>query len=111
MVSQAFRVAEALAGRGITAGIIDIYRLKPVNEEKLLALIGQSKKLVTLEEHTIVGGLGSAISEILTDNGKLLPLKRIALNIKDCAGYGDRQWMHEFFGLDVDGILKQIPDI
>ena len=50
MVPQAFKIAEALAGQGVAAGIIDIYRLKPLNEELLLRLIGAVNRIVTLEE-------------------------------------------------------------
>lgn len=108
MVQQAFRVVEELAKHSVDAGIVDIYRLKPINEELLLTFIGQSNRIVTLEEHSLVGGIGSAVSEILVDNGKPLPLKRIALTEKKCVGYGDREWTHSFYGLDVNSIVKTI---
>ena len=110
MVQQAFRVAEELARHSIDAGIVDIYRLKPINEELLLNFTGQSSRIVTLEEHTLVGGIGSAIGEILADRGKTLPVKRIALAEKNCVGYGDREWMHSFYGLDVSSITQTILD-
>lgn len=110
MVQQAFRVADKLAKHSTDAGIVDIYRLKPINEELLLTFIGQSNRVVTLEEHSLVGGIGSAISEILFDREKTLPVKRIALAEKNCVGYGDREWMHSFYGLDVDSITQTILD-
>jgi transketolase len=110
MVPQAFRVAEELARNSINAGIIDVYRLKPINEKLLLSFLEQSKRVVTLEEHSIVGGLGSAVSEILADYGKSLPMKRIAISEKSCPGYGDREWMHKFYGLDVNSITRTIQE-
>ena len=108
MVHQAFKVADELAKHSIDAGIIDVYRIKPINDELLLASIEQSNRIVTLEEHSIIGGIGSAISEILVDRGKALPMKRIAIADKNCVGYGDRDWMHSCYGLDVNSITKTI---
>ena len=110
MVPQAFKVVEELAMHSVDAGIIDIYRLKPINEELLLTFIGQSDRIVTLEEHSLIGGIGSAVSEILVDNRKAIPVKRIALSEKNCLGYGDREWMHSFYGLDVKSIVKTVLD-
>jgi len=110
MVHQAFRVTDELAKHSIDAGIIDLYRIRLVNEELLLAFIEKSDRIVTLEEHSIIGGIGSIISEILVDKEKVLPLKRIAIADKNCGGYGDREWMHSFYGLDVNSITKTILD-
>lgn len=108
MVHQAFKVADELAKHCIDAGIIDLYRIKPINEELLLAFIEQSNRIITLEEHSIIGGIGSAISEILVDKGKSLPMKRIGIADKYCGGYGDREWMHTYYGLDIQNIYKTI---
>lgn len=108
MVHQAFKVTDELAKHSIDAGIIDLYRIKPINKELLLSIIKKSNRIVTLEEHSIIGGIGSAISEILVDNRKTLPMKRIAIADKNCVGYGDREWMHSFYGLDVNSITKTI---
>jgi len=108
MVCQAFKVIDELAKHSIDAGIIDLYRVKPINEELLLTFIEQSNRIVTLEEHSIIGGIGSAICEILVDNEKPHHLKRIAIADKNCVGYGDREWMHSFYGLDVNSITKAI---
>lgn len=107
---QAFKVVDELAKHSIDAGIIDLYRIKPINEELLLSFIESSNRIITLEEHSIIGGIGSAMCEILVDSGKVLPLKRIAIADKNCVGYGDREWMHSFYGLDVNSITKTILD-
>jgi len=108
MVHQAFKITDDLAKNSIDAGIIDIYRIKPINKELLLAFIEQSNRIITVEEHSIIGGIGSAISEILIDNGKAIPVKRIAIQDKNCVGYGDRDWMHSFYKLDVNSITQTI---
>lgn len=108
MVHQAFKVAEELAKHSIDAGIVDLYRLKPVNQELLLEVIGQSKPVVTLEENLISGGIGSIVAEILVDNGKTVPLKRIATQDQYCFKYGGREGLYTFLGLDVDNVTKTI---
>lgn len=108
MVHQALKIADELAKCSMDAGVIDVYRLKPMNENLFISYIEKTNRVVTLEEHSIVGGLGSAVSEILCDRGKFLPLKRIAITEKSCVGYGDREWMHAYYGLDIQSICKTI---
>jgi transketolase len=108
MVHQAFKVAEELAKHSIDAGIIDLYRIKPVNQELLLKLIGDTGKVVTLEENLINGGIGSVVAEILVDSGKTVPLKRIAIPDQYCFEYGGRHYLHAATGLDVDSVTRTI---
>lgn len=108
MVHQAFKVAEKLSEHSIDVGIIDLYRLKPINKEMLLDLVGRSIPIVTIEEHSIVGGIGSAVCEILTDAGIDVPVKRIGIPEVPCRGYGSREWMHLFYGLDTVALHNSI---
>ena len=108
MAHQALKVAEELNNRLVSTGVVDLYRIKPLNKEKLLKIIDNSKRLVTLEENTIIGGIGSAVSELLSDNGKTIPLKRIALPDQHCFESGDRESLLAFYNLDINGIIKTI---
>ncbi len=108
MVHKAFKVVDELAKHSIDAGIVDLYRIKPINEDMLLAVIEQSKRIVTLEENSIIGGIGSIVSEILVDNGKTLPFKRIAVPDEYYFENGDREWIHTSCALDVDSVAKRI---
>lgn len=106
MVHQSFRVADKLAQYSIDTGIIDLYRIKPINEDLFLTVVKKVKRIATLEEHSIVGGIGSAVSEILADRSMALPLKRIGIADKYYSGYGDREWMRKEYGLDIENICK-----
>jgi transketolase C-terminal domain/subunit len=108
MVHRALKVAAELSKHSIDAGVVDIYRIKPLNEDLLLDIVSQANRAVTIEEHSLAGGIGSAVSEMLVDNGKNLPLKRIAIADGYCTGYGDRDWMHTQYGLDADSITKTV---
>lgn len=82
MVGQALGVADALAEYSIRVGVVDVYRLKPANKNLLVEVIQNSKRVATLEEHTVLGGLGSIVCETLADYGVLLPTKRFGIDDK-----------------------------
>lgn len=110
MVHKALEVAEILLARSISAGVIDLYRIKPLNIEALLKFIGKSRLIVTLEENTIIGGIGSMVSEVLSDNIKFIPLRRIAIPDQHCFKAGDRESLHTLYNLDIESIVKNILD-
>lgn len=108
MVHRAFEVSSRLAEHSIDAGVIELYRLKPINERLLLKNVEQSKRIATLEEHFIIGGIGSAVAEILTDHGKTTPLKRIGIRDKYYYAYGGRNNILSVCGLDTPTVTRTI---
>lgn len=110
MVHYALKVADELSKHSVDAGVIDLYRIKPVNSGSLLSVIGQAQRLVTLEESSIIGGLGSLVAELLMDAGKAIPLKRLAALDQHVYKYGLREWLHSEYGLDVMSLTKRILD-
>jgi len=107
MVHRVLEVADDLSQYSIDAGVIDLYRLKPVSVEALLGIIAEPKGLVTVEEHLLNGGLGSIIAEILADCGKQLPLKRIGIEDRYYYAY-TRSHIHSLCKLDKDSIVKTV---
>lgn len=108
MVHKALMVANELNNHSVSTGVVDLYRIKPLNVEKLLNIIGNYRRIITLEENSIVGGIGSIISEILNDRQKYTPLKRIAIPEQHCFEAGDREDLHEIYGLDINSIVRNI---
>lgn len=108
MVHRAFEVSDKLAEQSVNAGVVDLYRLKPINEELLLQNIEQSERVVTLEEHLLNGGMGSSVAEVLVDNGKTIPLKRFGIRDKYYYAYGGRNNIQSLCGLDADSITQAI---
>ncbi|HLD82880.1 MAG TPA: transketolase C-terminal domain-containing protein, partial [Candidatus Omnitrophota bacterium] len=110
MAHRALEVASALNKYSIDAGVVDLFRIKPVNEKLLLGIVNSYEAILTLEEHLIAGGLGSLVSEILSDNGMSLPLRRLGIPDKYYFDYGGRDYLHELCQIDaksvVDNILK-----
>jgi len=108
MIHQSIKITEILSNSSISAGAIDLYRIKPLNVELLLKLINKTKHIVTLEENAITGGIGSAVSEVLSDSKSTIPLKRIAIPDEHCFKSGNRESLHATYNLDAKSVAKII---
>ena len=108
MVHQAMAAAERLASAGISARVVDLYRVKPFAAAELLALLSDGDKVVSLEENSGVGGIGSLLAESLADAGRAVRLKRIAFPDEHCYEACSREDIHAIYDLDVDGITRTI---
>ena len=97
-VNEAVEAAKLLAADGIDAEVINIHTIKPQDEDQVIATAQKTGKVVTIKEHSVIGGLGSAISEILTNK---FPAKLVRLGINDCFGMsGKAEELVEYFGID-----------
>lgn len=110
MVHQALQVAEALEKNGVQTGVLDLFRLKPINRSLLARHLNGVPRIVTLEEHLLAGGLGSIIAEWLVDEGLHTRLLRIGQEDRFVFDYGGREAIWEKYGLDVPSILKRIQN-
>ena len=110
MVDQAILVAKHLEKAGIRTGIVDLYRLKPVNTELLIESIRDSKLIVTLEEHSIHGGLGSIVCETLAQNDVLIPIKIIGIPDTFRREANDRERMRVLDKIDVHSVITAVTE-
>jgi len=111
MVHTAIDIAEKLKKQNLSVGVLDVYTI-PINTSLLIQKIGKAKRIITLEEHFLPGGLGSAVCEILNDFGILIPVKRIGLSIEKayCYEYGGREEIRRYYGIGREELLKQVVD-
>jgi transketolase len=102
MVSKAIEISSILNKQGIGVGVIDVYRLKPVNKKLLLKLIFGSKRVITLEEHSVIGGLGSIVAETMS-------LAK-AYGIPDVYHFeaGSREYLQKLDGINTEAIIHAI---
>lgn len=106
MVSQALKVANELAQKEIEAEVINVHTIKPLNKEEIFVSIRGKKLYVTIEEHTIIGGLSSAIAEAVAGE-QCCP--GLLLGIPDCfLNAGSYEYLLQQCGLTVDQILSRI---
>jgi 1-deoxy-D-xylulose-5-phosphate synthase len=107
MVAVAQEAAEVLEADGVSASVINARWIKPVDGNAILGAASAHRLLVTLEESTCMGGYGSAVCEVLADEGVLIPVERIA--IPDCfVPHGAMPLLLEDLGLTPDGVASRV---
>lgn len=105
---QAMEAAEMLAWQGIEASVFSVHTLKPFDTEGLLQAAKKYPLLCTVEEHSVIGGLGSLVSENLAENGCGNRLVRVGFEDCFAKGYGNRQQVLAANDLDGNGIYQRI---
>ncbi len=105
-VSGALEAAEKLAADGINARVINIHTIKPIDEELIIKAAQETGKIVTVEEHSVIGGLGGAVAEVLSEK---CPTKMLRIGMEDVFGEsGPAVQLLEKYGLDAEGIYKKV---
>lgn len=109
MVQKAIEASETLLEEGIRARVINMASIKPIDQEIIIKAAKETKGIVTVEEHSIIGGLGSAVSEVVGENYPTI-VKRIGT--KDTFGEsGDGFELLDKYGLNVENIIKKVKEI
>ena len=105
-VSESLAAADILAEYGVEAQVINIHTIKPLDEELIISAAQKTKRIFTVEEHSVIGGLGSAVADVLSEN---CPTKLTKLGIKDKYGHSGsaKALLHEV-GLDAEGIANSV---
>ena len=107
-VSSALEAAEILAADGIDATIINIHTIKPLDEELIVAAAKETGKVVTVEEHSVIGGLGSAVCDALAEKCPV-PVKKIG--VQDVFGEsGPAVALLAKYKLDGEGVYEQVKE-
>lgn len=104
MTSRALSIVDELEKQQIDAGLVDLYRIKPVNTVKLIEILKSSTRIVTLEENTVIGGIGSIVREILADNEIFVPVKVFGIPDKYTMEVGSRDMLCSLDGIDVSTV-------
>lgn len=106
VVPEAIKAKEELEKKGINIRVVDIHTIKPIDKELIIKCAKETKKLVSIEDHNIIGGLGSAISEVLTEE---YPAKLIRMGMKDRFGEsGPAKELLRYFGLTSEDIIAVV---
>ena len=107
-VSEAALAAKQLEAEGIDARVINIHTIKPIDKDIIIKAAAETGLIVTVEEHSVIGGLGSAVADVVTEN-KPVPVVKIGVN--DQYGYsGPAVDLLKEFGLCADNIAATVKD-
>lgn len=105
-VAEAIKAKEELEKQGINIRVIDVHTIKPIDEEMIIKCAKETKKLISVEDHNIIGGLGSSICEVLCEK---CPTNLTRLGIKDTFGKsGKAEELMKYFGIDKDSIIEAV---
>lgn len=105
-VAETLAAAEMLAADGIDAKVINIHTIKPLDEELVIAAAKETGKVVTVEEHSVIGGLGSAVADVLAEKA---PTKMLKIGVNDTFGEsGPAVALIKKYGLDAESIYEKV---
>ena len=105
-VAEAIDAQKILKEQGIDVRVVDIHTIKPIDKELIIKCAKETKKLISVEDHSVIGGLGTAISEILTDN---YPKKLVRMGIDDTFGRSGRaEDLMKYYGIDKNAIVEEL---
>ena len=104
-VEQAIKAQEELKKQNIEVRVVDIHTIKPIDKEMIVKCAKETEKLMSIEDHSVIGGLGSAISEVLTEE---YPVRLDRMGIKDTFGKsGKAEELMEYFEITAKDIVKK----
>ncbi len=104
VVPEAIKAKEELAKKGIDIRVVDMHTIKPIDKELIVKCAKETKKIVTIEDHSIIGGLGSAVCEVLSAE---YPTKVTRMGVKDTFGKsGKAEELLAYFGLTARNIVE-----
>ena len=105
-VSEAIRTQEILENKGIKVRVVDIHTVKPIDKDMVIKCAKETKNLISVEDHNVIGGLGSAISEVLTEE---YPVKLVRMGINDTFGKsGKAIELMQYFGITAENIVEKV---
>jgi transketolase len=110
MVDQALDAAETLALERVSARVVDMHTVKPLDEKLVLRCARETNVVVTMEEHSVIGGLGSAVSEVLAESGSGVHFKRMGVQDVFCES-GEPEELFEKYGLSSGALVKMVKKL
>ncbi len=112
LLETALHVAEQLAKEGVQTRVLSMHTVKPLDTEAVIAATRETRAIVTLEEHSVIGGLGSAVAEVLAESHELrVPFKRLGLPSAFSSHVGSQEYLRAAYGLSEDGIIQSLKPI
>lgn len=109
MVAEALKSADLLQEQGIEATVIDMFSIKPIDKDLIVKYAEKTKAIVTAENHNVIGGLGSAVAEVLSEH---CPTRMIRIGVKEQFGQvGKLEYLKEFYKLTVKDIVSAAEEV
>jgi len=107
-VTEALQAGDMLAGKGVEACILNMHTVKPIDQEAILQAAAATRLIITIEEHTVIGGLGGAVAEVLADAGAGVSLKRLGLQDVFAWTVGSHEDLKQRYGMTAQAVVDTV---
>lgn len=106
-VFQAVQAAQELQAQGVHARVLNMHTIKPLDVEAVQQAIQETRRIITVEDHSVIGGLGGAVAEVIAETGKACAFRRLGL--QDCfSPIGLHEDLLSYHGIDTNGIIEAV---
>lgn len=107
-VAEALKAKEELEKENINIRVVDVHTIKPIDREMIIKCARETKKLITIEDHSVIGGLGTAVCEVLSEE---YPTKVVRMGMQDKFGKsGKAEQLLKYFKLDSEAIIEKVKE-
>jgi transketolase len=110
LAGPALQAAQDLAREGVSLRVLDLHTIKPFDDDAVLAAARETGGILTVEEHNVIGGLGSCVADVLADNGVATKLRRPGIK-DEYVLVGPPLALYAHYGLDREGITKRVREV
>ncbi len=108
VITEALAAADQLSARGISVEIYSFYSIKPIDQKTIAACAAKFSEIITLEEHNQIGGLGSAVAEVITDNGYGTKIRRLGICDTYAETAGSQAYLRSRYGIDSRAVTEAV---
>jgi len=110
MVSEALKASIELEKQGVSARVVDMFTVKPIDRELVIACAKETGAIITAENHNVIGGLGDAVSDVLISEECLIPMKKVGVQ-DEFGSVGPQDYLQEYYGLTAIEIVKAVNEV
>lgn len=115
IMAHALKAADELAKTGISARVVSMHTLSPIDQSEIVSAMRSTRAIVTIEENIISGGLGGAVAEFVAENAATLGFgglfRRVALRQAAAAIVGDQEYLRSYYGIDCNAIVSTVRSL
>ncbi len=109
-VLQAAEAADFLAKEGLSVRVLNLHTIKPLDEEAIMKAVLETRRILTVEEHNTIGGLGTAVADVIAASGKGCAFEKVGIpDVYSEVGYPED--LYAYYKLDADGIIEKVREI
>ena len=109
-VLHAVQASKLLAEEGLTVRVLNMHTIKPIDKEAILKAVAETRRIVTFEDHNVIGGLGTAVADVIAESGKGCAFQKVGIpDAYSIIGYPED--IQHYYKIDTDGIMEKVREV